>query len=582
MADEQTPQSDLIDDAIRQAERQLEEKLEALRMSALGEASAPAEPTSSDDAEAAILRPTGGASRTSEGVAAPTHDEVMDPTIAWRETDSDDLSFAPAAGAARFSGDELYVPEQEAPLTDDAPSWDELPGDLHDDVEPAEQADPLHQTLTSTVTNLTPVWDDVDDRDALPPRPTTSRARQRAERTPEWDRPEPVHASWTRSDERSHEPTQPAHPAVAGPTGPVPPSDEEMQFWAQTRTALRNLQQSTEGLTSDVAGAVSGEVERIVHEELGATDATLRLMHQHLQQQLPRLQDQIEGAIDQSLQGPQNAISQLRDDLPTQLDRSATALRHALREDLDHTANLVHGAVQNDVAQLEQSIASNVTRMSQGTGEAVARVERDVDALGETVVRFERGVASEFDRVEQQLRAAIERVEQSVRTEIAEPAEAMRRLDQELPEQLTGIERTVVQQLASTQRELSTAMSSLVDANRATLDRVTSLTSTLDDDRARRSEDVEVIVDTVTTGWEGLAGAVKALFEQNDELSRRIAGIEQRLTQIRDLEDAVGGTLGELRSHVKDLAPAPIVVTVSHPEAEVRNETRTGWSPAGS
>jgi chromosome segregation ATPase len=210
----------------------------------------------------------------------------------------------------------------------------------------------------------------------------------------------------------------------------------------------------------------------------------------------------------------------------------------------------------------------------------VARVERDVDTLSETVVRFERGVASEFDRVEQQLKVAIQRVEESVRTEIAEPAETMRRLDQELPEQLTGIERTVVQQLASTQRELSSAMSSLVDANRATLDRVTSLTSTLDDDRARRSEDVEVIVDTVTTGWEGLAGAIKALFEQNDELSRRIAGIEQRLTQIRDLEDAVEGTLGELRSHVKDLAPAPIVVTVSHPEAEVRNETRTGWSPS--
>ena len=34
----------------------------------------------------------------------------------------------------------------------------------------------------------------------------------------------------------------------------------------------------------------------------------------------------------------------------------------------------------------------------QGTGEVVARVERDVDLLGESLVRFERGVHGEFDR----------------------------------------------------------------------------------------------------------------------------------------------------------------------------------------
>src|SRR4051812_38607309 len=68
MADEQTPQSDLIDDAIRQAERQLEEKLEALRMSALGDSAAPATAPAMDEAEAAVLRPTSaGPSRTSSG-----------------------------------------------------------------------------------------------------------------------------------------------------------------------------------------------------------------------------------------------------------------------------------------------------------------------------------------------------------------------------------------------------------------------------------------------------------------------------------------------------------------------------------
>jgi hypothetical protein len=88
-----------------------------------------------------------------------------------------------------------------------------------------------------------------------------------------------------------------------------------------------------------------------------------------------------------------------------------------------------------------------------------------------------------------------------------------------------------------------------------------------------------VVVDTVTTGWEGLAGAVKALFDQSEENSRRIAGIEQRLLQIRDLEGAVEDSLTKFTRHMKDLKPSPIVVTVSHDEAEVRNVTRSGWTP---
>jgi hypothetical protein len=131
----------------------------------------------------------------------------------------------------------------------------------------------------------------------------------------------------------------------------------------------------------------------------------------------------------------------------------------------------------------------------------------------------------------------------------------------------------------TSQRELSSVLMGIVEANRAALDRIAALASTVDDERARRTEDVELVVDTVTTGWEGLGGAVKALFQQGEETSRRIAGIEQRLTQIRDLEGAVEGTMAELRDFIRELQPAPITVTVSHPDAEVRNQGRGGWLP---
>jgi hypothetical protein len=589
MADEQTPQSDLIDDAIRQAERQLEEKLEALRMSALGEPS-PAETAPADDV--AVLRPTGGSrahsredgsgTDASEGPQAPAM-PATDP-VAWHESEGDDLMFTPAEGSVTLTGNELYVPDAE-----DEPSFDEMPHELQPHDEPSEQASPTRETLSTSVTDLTPVWEDTSgaQHDFRPtvepttPKPSpapapTSRDENRWEQ-PEssWAQPEPVHATWTGGGRPTAASPEPTHDTAR----PVQPSEDELQFWAQTRTALRTLHQLTSGIPGQVSVDVTTEVQRIVHEELAPTDQTLRSVQAQLQQNLPRMHDRLEGVIEQAAIAPTQGIKQLRDELPAQLNQQTRDLRDAVREDLDHTATTVHGAVQKDVAQLEQSIATNVTRMAHGTLDAVSRAERNINALGEGVVRFERGMHGEFERVEQQLQSAIQRVEVQLREELMEPAETVRKLDDELPARFNRVERTVLEQVQTTQRELSTVLMGLVEANRASLDRIASLASTMDEERARRTEDVEVVVDTVTTGWEGLAGAVKALFEQAEENSRRIAGIEQRLGQIRDLEGAVESTLGDLREFIRDLQPAPVVVTVAHPEAEVQNNARGGWLP---
>lgn len=574
MADEQTPQSDLIDDAIRQAERQLEAKLDALRMSALGDGGT----RGRADEEPAILAPTNPTSRSTRTRRDPGGG------VTWRETGGNDVTFAPLEASVDPYGDgDLYLPEPEE-------SFDELPHELQPHEEPAAQAHPAHEALSTSVTDLTTVWEAVDDapasdepsRESRPSereaRPSTHRSsrrpREEAEASPAGsERPGPERAAaWSEGSASSSDAGRPLD--VASVPGP-----DELEFWAHTRTALRTLHQIADSIPEDVTEQVTGQVQRILEERVAPTDATLRQVQEQLQQQLPRLQERLEQAIAQAATGPTNGVRQIRDELPAQLDRSARELRTAIREELESSGASVHGAVQRDVAQLEQSIASNVTRMTQGTTEAVGRVERDVDLLGESVVRFERGVSGDFDRIETQLRAAIERVEQGVRAEIAEPAEAVRRLEEDLPSRLGGVEAAVLQQLQATQRELSTVMTSLVDANRASLDRIAAVASTIDEDRLRRGDEAELIVDTVTTGWEGLANAMKALFAQQEQNSKRISGIEERLAQIRNLEETVAATLGEFRDHVRDLKPAPVVVTVAHAEAEVQNTSRSGWLP---
>ncbi|MCW2950443.1 MAG: hypothetical protein JWN41_1456, partial [Thermoleophilia bacterium] len=335
-------------------------------------------------------------------------------------------------------------------------------------------------------------------------------------------------------------------------------------------------------IPGQIVGNVSDHVERIVRAELRDSTEVLRAVQQQLGGDLPKLAERVESAIEQHVAAPVAGIRQLRDDVKIETDRTVHETRAGVREDLDHTASAIHGAVQQDVAQLEQSIATNVTRMTQGLTDSVQRVERDIEAVGDTVARFERGVHGEFDRVESQLRTAIERVDHSLREELAAPASAVRKLDEEIPAQFDRVERNVLDQVKGSQRDLAHVLTGLVDANRASLDRVASIASTLDEDRSRRADDLDIVVDTMTTGWEGLAGAIKALYQQGEHIGSRIDAIEQRLSQLRDLESKVDTSLSAFASHVKDLAPAPVMVTVSHPEAQVENTSRGGWLPASS
>ena len=597
MADEQTPQSDLIDDAIRQAEKQLEQKLEALRMSALGEP-APREPAR--DADVAILRPT-GTDTAADDIRGALANATSHHDTAWRETEGDDVTFAPVGGLPVDARNDLDVPDvakdhfdtasrdfaPDAHISELVAIWDEEDGE---DDGHAMFDTPNELTSTSAHDGqITPTRgalpsDEVRDAMLRPTSPSAPRPEA------DWARPQPVHASWTaRPDDVSNSFEDPASPTPipastsSGGFLETAPSEDELQFWAQTRTALRDLRQLTGAVPHEVVGEVveqvSGEMQRLLTDELTSPNTALRAIQQQVSQGFPKVTERLEAAIEHGVAGPQHSISQLREEIPAQLDRSVRETRSAIREDLDRTAATVHGSVQKDVAQLEQSIATNVTRMAQGMTDTVGRVERDLDALGDNVVRFERGVHSEFDRVEAQLRASIERVEGLVRDELIVPTETIKKLDEELPARFGRVERTLVEQVQTTQHELTSVLTNLVDANRASLDRIASVASTLDEDRARRAEDTELIVDTVATGWEGLAGAMKSLYEQAADNAMRIAAIEQRLSQIRDLETAVDATMEDLRSQVRDLAPAPVVVTVSHPEAEVRNTARGGWLP---
>jgi hypothetical protein len=551
MADEQTPHSDVIDDAIRNAEQQLEQKLQALRMSALGD-TAPAEADTPPPAEAAWQG-------TDPGTAGDFTPTPTEPTGGWEP-----------APHGEWRGEPEPAQWQPGEPGHGEPAYDV-------DAAQFEPADPAPQRTPDSA------WDDAVIR---PTEPVAADSWS----TGSGFVPDAGEVSYAEaSPEPTYEPA-PLHEPAADPTpggawqpssraaGYEAPSVEEEQFWAQTRTALRMLQQTSEALPQAVTGTMTDQVERIVRDELVAPNASLR----QLQQQLPTVADRIEQAVVDELAAPVETIRQMQEELPLQIERIERG---------------VHAALQQDLGELEHTVAENVTRLASSVADHVTRNERSVN---ENVDRVERGVRGQFDHIEQTMRVELDRVSENVRAELESPTASMRQLHEELPVHFQRIERVVRDQdpsqslqalqsnvavLQQRQDQIAGALqqvvrdelSDIVEASRLTLDKLGVIATDAGRDRVQRAEDLELLVDSMSKGWQGLYGAVTQLFERVGDFDDRMQHVESKLEQINRLERTVDQHLESMQQHLQELQPAPVIVTVNHPDAQVAQETRGGY-----
>jgi hypothetical protein len=423
------------------------------------------------------------------------------------------------------------------------------------------------------------------------------------------------------------------------------PTEAELQFWAQTRTALRHLQQASDGIPKQVGSVVTESFEQVVRDELAAPTASLR----QLQQQLPGYAEHVARVVADELEGPAAAIRQLQDDVPAQIDRLERNMRgvmseelparldaldrdlhgalreelpaqldrlernvqgvlrdelpqhldrldrnmnSAMREDLpqhlDRIERMVSGALheqlpqrlerlersvtgqmQEDAERFEQSVAGNVTRLAQG--------------LEGRVVDSEQQLRAQFERVESTMRGELDRVQRGLHQDIAGHTELTRQLQEQLPGQLGHVEHTVREQAREISGEIRTDLASLMGEmatlNRATLDRLAAVSGDLDRDRLQRVEDLELLVDSMTTGWKGIYGAVTQVFDRAGEIDGRIGSLERTLEQsLAQVRQQLETNLGAMQQHLKELQPAPVVVTVNHPDAQVAQTSRPGYT----
>ncbi len=589
MNDEQPQGSDLIDDAIRQAEQQLEAKLEALRMSAMASENQAPQSGTGD-----VLEPTASAVP-----AAPQASNWEDAVL--RRTDSD-------ATEPKSS----YVAEQEDSGFDSSF--------------------------------------------------------------------EPSPSGWSPTRSSAYESPYRSHVVQV-------PSEDEQEFWSQTRTSLRQLQQTTDTMASSVSANITDSIERIVREELGGPSASLRQLHH----QLPVITDRLERAVAEEIEAPTALLQQLHEEMPTQLDRLERNIKSNLQRDIAH----IEQSVADNVSRLTEGISSMVDNAGQEYGAGMAETQRIVTANSETVQhQLSTGLSNVSQQVEteanqtrqilgtatdqiqgrlissteqiqanidaeanhtrqivststEQVQAAIEnagnrvessvilsserlsstfsetleqfdretrmafdRLTETVQSEVARPEAKLRMLQDELPQRFGKLERVIedhdpasaiehLQHGITDLRKLQrTVADSLGDTLRTqieevskiqgqTLEQVTSITMGLERDRIQRVEDLEQMIDAISNGWQSAYVAMNKLLKRVETFDSRMARVEKRMDAIATLErtvdEALTGVREQLGSHltqmgrsIADLQPAPVVVTVNHPEAQVSNTTRGG------
>lgn len=543
MADEQMQHSDLIDDAIREAEQQLEAKLEALRLSAMGDVHAASDPS------AAHLRPTGHASGWSE----PTFSADPAPRHEPTNEDEHDHESGGEPGHAPQSGWQT-------------PAWVETPLEAEDRQEPAswQDSDPDEDADAfdiGTVGGSAPAAPSGGWSDAVLQQTAADEQQEpwRGETFPSQahDYEHEPGGSWASTGDDSDGQDGDSWRGDAPVTRH---SDSELEFWAQTRTALRHLQQTTDALPQRVSTGVSETFEqaaqrmgRLVTEEFEAPTAAIRQLHEEVPLQLERIDRTIRDGFEEQI--------------PQRIERLERSIQSQLHEDVD---------------RFEQSVATNVTRLAQGLE---TRVDTSDDQL-----------RSEFERIEHTMRSQLDRVERSVRDELTAPIESIRQLHDELPLQFSRVERALREQgrdvAAEVRAELGSVVGELTSLSRTTLDRISGVSGELDRDRLQRVEDLELVIDSLSSGWQGLYAGMSQLTERTEDVDVRLAGIERRLDSMRNLErtvdDALAGVREQLETHLvtlerhmADLQPAPVMVTVNHPEAQVSQTTRGGYVSGG-
>lgn len=705
MADEQVHQTGTIDDAIRQAEKQLERRIEELRTLAGGD-----DPIAQGGGEPAKLRPTGGAIDVESDTGAiqplsepqPVVDEdawedevtagaVVPDAAPWNDVQHDvQPSWTPPIA-------ETWEPEApEGDIGEETPQDGPQPsvGGRWED-EPVDEPEPLAPEPLGSGFGAEPAGPDLEPAEDQPEpefepgpssfEPAPSSYGIEAGGTYESE-PDPYGASAALAPYTSGASAYMSRSIATAAT----PTPEETEFWTHTRTALRLLQQQadelrhelpnevTRRIRDDVSrdmtkrmgqqlGATLGEqVERIVRDEMSSQAASIR----QLQQQLPTYADRIERTVADELQSAGANVKQLSEELPGQFQRIERTMSRVLAEDLnkidrslEEKSTQSHAAMagqfehieltmRGELGKLEQFVRNELetpaTQLQQLTEQLPGqfqRVERSVkdgtehtgeqiDRVGQALAEQQRQVLELLDSVKshrEQLATQLDALSSSYSQQLAEFAasskeqigsfadgsreqlqrhheeivqqsrEAQQELHQHQETLADRVTRSIVDDLAPAKlhlRELvdldmGNAMGDIALASRLVLDKLGAMSGDLDQDRVQRAEDLELMIDTLTSATQGVYGAINRVFDRVGEFNERMDSVEQRMSSIGALERAVEkglsavfhqleGNLTQMQSHLRELQPAPVVVTVNHPEASVAQETRAGYVLGGS
>jgi hypothetical protein len=365
---------------------------------------------------------------------------------------------------------------------------------------------------------------------------------------------------------------------------------------AQFQRVERSFERS---LTEDMT-----KVTRTVEEKTAAVQAMVASQFEHIELAMRGELGKLEQFVRSEFEGPSQQLTQLQESLPGQfqrVDRSVKDSAEQSKEGLDRLGTALTEQ-QRQLAELTENVQMHREHLVQQI-DTLSQTQREhltkfATETSDQLSAMTKTGAEQHETLSVSMRDQLQRQTEQLSQESAVVREDLRQHQLQMAQKVTD---TFSGEIASTKQnvrdlidlDMGNALGDIAMASRLVLDKLGSMSGELDQDRLQRAEDLELIVDSLASASQGVYGAVNRLFDRVSEFNERMDTVEHRLGSISALERTVEkgltsvfqqleGNLTSMQHHLNELQPAPVVVTVNHPEASVAQETRAGYMIGGT
>jgi ABC-type transporter Mla subunit MlaD len=293
-----------------------------------------------------------------------------------------------------------------------------------------------------------------------------------------------------------------------------------------------------------------------VHDQVKQVGGQIGHAVERVAERVSETQNQLEDVVESAGAGVRDRLSRQMDRLEERVTAALEQQQLAIETEVGKVAATVHDELREPLQALQQiqeemparfaEVERSQETFTDSLHAALAPVSQQVSHVTEQVDH----VTGQAAHVADQVTRVIEHVGQ-VSEQVGQVSEHVNHVAEHVGEVAEHVNEAAELGIHST---IIGSAKKLDEA----LGQMSQVAATLEADKVQRAEDLEMLVDAMGSGWKGIQESVETLLGKVSSFEARMTRLEQLIEQLDGIESTVASALEAMQAH-------PVVVTVSHP-----------------